>query len=182
MIAKTVEATCEGEAKGLVLFGDEDGRRWGGGDEFEFFFDLTDRGIACLWSFFKHTQDDMFEVWGDFPGEDTRRLRRFFEVSHRYGKGCGSLKGGLSGKEFVDNDAQGVDISALVEGMAQELFGGHIERGAEDLSGIGEAGHVDFAGDAKVHDDGVEASPDQDVFWFEVTVDDAFAVGFFQST
>ncbi len=103
---------------------------------------------------------------------------------------------GLGGGEaFVEDAAEGVDVAAAVEGFASDLFGGHVGGSAADTAGdVGVAddgvacvgvGVFGESGESEVEDfDDVVLSADggeEDVGGFEVAVDHADGVGFFES-
>ena len=86
----------------------------------------------------------------------------------------GSFEGALPGEDFVEQQAEGVDIASHGHFGAGELLGGHVGRGA--------AAHVALqllgeAGESEVHDDDLAAAVDHDIGGFQVAVEDAFVVG-----
>ena len=91
-------------------------------------------------------------------------------------------KGKLPGRQLVQHHAQGVDVGAAIELLAQRKFWSQVEHGAGDNAFAGQArGHG--AGEAKIVQLGRATCPrqgvrsEQDVFGLEVAVDDAVGVG-----
>ena len=104
-------------------------------------------------------------------------------------QGLGLERGG-AGEQFVEEDAEGVDVGAGVDvggvGVGAGLLRAHVGRGADHLLEAGEerlVGEVGLhrLGDAEVdhlgHRLGAVLDGDEDVAGLEVAVDDAFLVG-----
>ena len=87
----------------------------------------------------------------------------------------------LAGEHFVEGDAEGEDVGALV-GVAGLLLGGHVVGGAHDGMGAGERAGLpgDGSGKAEVGELGAAFGGDEDVAGFDVAVDDVFRVGVMQ--
>ena len=98
----------------------------------------------------------------------------------------------MADQQLIEDDPDGVDISALIQRFAAPLFGGHVGGGAGDVlathhavATIARAGRqVEFQpgvlgelGQAKVGDLGQAALGDENVFGFEVAMDQAGAFG-----
>lgn len=93
-----------------------------------------------------------------------------------------ALEGSVSHEHLEEHDAERIDIGGFGEfAIAPALFRRHIERGANDVSCAGEVvGVLCEASDAKVEDlDGFTAFAveEEDIFWFEIAVDDAGIMG-----
>jgi len=122
------------------------------------------------------------------------------ELAQRFGEGgrerrCGdkevidqeflgviALEGCVSHEHLEEHDAERVDIGGFGEfAIATALFGGHVEGSANDVASAREVvGVLCEASDAKVEDfDGFTAFSveEEDIFWFEIAVDDAGIVG-----
>lgn len=80
-------------------------------------------------------QDGFFDAkgdpWVDFAwgNEIDVAIELFFEDF----SGIRSGKGFLSGENLVDGDAIGEDVGSMVNGLALELFWGHVGRGTRVL-------------------------------------------------
>ena len=91
--------------------------------------------------------------------------------------------GQSTGEEFVENDAQRVDIAARVErqGIGGDLLRAHIGECAEQLSHVGLTGRlhiaVGHAGQTKIENLGLAVLLHQNVSRFQIAVDDAALMG-----
>ena len=90
--------------------------------------------------------------------------------------------GAFAGEHFVENDSERVDVGAVVGGGTGALFGGGVggSAGAGEVDGIGGrigGGAVHDGGDAEVGDFDGTGFIDEEVFGFDVAVDDAVVVG-----
>ena len=115
------------------------------------------------------------------------------DVIDDVGEGAGHVVGHAAGEQFVQDDAQGVDVGAGVDGvgLAAELLGGGVGEGAGELALAGDGGggsgarrdgtvgvgRVVELGDAEVDDARAAVGVDEDVGGLEVAVDDAPLVG-----
>jgi len=122
------------------------------------------------------------------------------------GSRCGSGERLFSGSHFVEHDAEGEQVSAGIERLAERLFGRHVGDGAHggaglrelkfEVRGVGRCGIarsgvgrscVEHAGggagtfgnfrESKVENLGVTALGHEDVRGFDVAVNDAAGVG-----
>ena len=90
--------------------------------------------------------------------------------------------GAFAGEHFVENDPEGVDVGAVIGGGTGALFGGGVGGGAGggEVDGVGGwvgGGAVHDGGDAEVGDFDGAGFIDEEVFGFDVAVDDAVVVG-----
>lgn len=91
------------------------------------------------------------------------------------------MEGSLATEEFVEDAAEGEDVTACVGGFALELLGRHVLQGAYDLafgsdSVVGLSQDCALFGEAEVEElDALFC--EEDVGWFEVAMGDSFAVG-----
>ena len=113
------------------------------------------------------------------------------------GSGRVALERKTASSHFVEDDAEGEEVSAGVEFLAKGLFGRHVGDSAEGGAGAGEMSGVGSErslvaisggrfcggkfGEAEIEDFGVAASGDEDVGGLDVAVDDAFGVGGIES-
>ena len=95
-------------------------------------------------------------------------------------RGSGSGKGKLSGKDLVQRDAEGVDITATVRGKTPGLFGREVVRRAYDLSRSGYARFLCCRSQTEVDDPAVMGPVisrfDEDVCRFQIPMDDTLGV------
>jgi hypothetical protein len=61
-----------------------------------------------------------------------------------------SLERDLAGEHFVESDAHGVDIGAVVAIVSHDLFGGHVKERPDGHASFGKAIGACQAGDPKV--------------------------------
>jgi hypothetical protein len=95
----------------------------------------------------------------------------------------------LAGEEFENNDAEGPNVGAAVDGLAGGLFWGHVGGGAQDESGFGGAegkravcfvGAFDGLGEAEIENFDLATGSEKDVGGLEVSMDDALVVSGFE--
>lgn len=93
--------------------------------------------------------------------------------------GSDVFKGGFAGGEGVDDAAEGVEVRARVEGLADDLFGRHKGNRAEDCASLCDRGAlIDGARESKVSQLDVIGGrlEEQDVCRLQVAVNQAAAV------
>jgi hypothetical protein len=97
-----------------------------------------------------------------------------------------SVERGAAGEHFVEDDAEGEEVGAVVDDLVEDLLGGDVEGRAEDDAALGQAGGCLVAvahgdGQPEVEDAGdrgaVLAPLHHDVAGLEVAVDQAATVG-----
>ena len=86
---------------------------------------------------------------------------------------CGD--GSFTCEELVEDDAERVDVAAVVEPLAACLFGAHVGEFSAELAGRGSDGLVGRDGDAEVDEFGLSVARDEDVGGRDVAVDEAEA-------
>ena len=76
--------------------------------------------------------------------------------------------------EGLDHDeAERVDVGGRAHGLAADLLGGEVGRGADDDAGVGDAGGVGDEGDTEVGEVGPPVAVEEDVAGRDVAVQDA---------
>ncbi len=134
-------------------------------------------------------QNDRFEIWRNVPDQLSGRLRNLGHVLVQDPHEGLGQKGQPAGSQLVQDDAEGVDVDAMISILALGLLRGHVVGRAEDDSGLGllrlsavEPGEL---GDAEVQDLHEVFAPgvvDQEhVLRLEVPVDDSLGMGGGQS-
>ncbi|PRQ04694.1 hypothetical protein ENSA5_05430 [Enhygromyxa salina] len=114
-----------------------------------------------------------------------QRRRRGHDLHAQDRREIVAVEGRLTSEHLVGEDADGVEIAALVDLAARGLLGAHVARGAKDHARAGQdlggAIGVEQLGDAEVDDLGdlaaVEAPRHEHVLGLEIAVDDAAVVG-----
>lgn len=186
-------------------------------EAFEVFFEREGGGVASFAVFFEALGDDPVEVGGEGADEivwfeaavegglDGERVvaggradagghagRGVFAEDSLDAGDAGPahdlfVEGEFAGEEFVEDDAEGVDVGAGVDVVEGEvgLLGRHVVGRAHELALLGHQGLLVGAGgeglgDAEVDDLGrglvAVVGGDEDVGWFEVAVEDAACV------
>ena len=86
--------------------------------------------------------------------------------------------GRVAGQHLVHDDAEAVDVGALVDLLAEDLLGRHVFRRADDVARLRElrVAALRGGGDAEVHDLEQPRVVDQDVRGLQVAMDDALLV------
>jgi hypothetical protein len=74
---------------------------------------------------------------------------------------------------LIEADAEGEDVGAAVDRRALDLFGSHVVRRSEELSGGGEIAAAGDLGDPEIHDLRPRAVEQDDVGRFHVPMDDS---------
>lgn len=143
------------------------------GDGFDVGFDVAGVLVALGGFGFECAEDDFVEADVDL------------DFSARGGE---AAEGEFAGEEFVEDDAEGVDVGTVVDGTAAgDLFGSHVVGGAHGLACAGEragggaAGlrlfETEELGESEVGDFYPSAIIEQDILGFDVAMDDPFVVG-----
>ena len=134
-----------------------------------------------------------FDAGADFVGGLGAAVGLFFEGLEDdvveagvgagfFGRSGEAAEGKFAGEHFVEDDAEGINVGAVVDGVwFFDLFGRHVVRCAEGGPGAGEwifgDGFSEEFGDAEVGDFNAAAGVEEDVVGFDVAMEDAFVVG-----
>ena len=100
------------------------------------------------------------------------------------------MEGPLAGQHLVEDRAEGEDIGAVIDDLTADLLRRHISGGAHYYAGLGLLGLSGAdpiwafvrvrlllqLGETEVENLDVAFFGDEEVFWFEVAMDDAFVV------
>jgi hypothetical protein len=128
----------------------------------------------------QQVEDDLLQVLGHFGTLGTRRAGRGVAVADEDRPGVAEVERRCPGGEFVQHAAEGVEVAALVDLGAADLFRRHVVRGAHRDAGAGEpGGEADVgaeAGDAEVADLHRAVGQPHDVRGLQVPVHDALLV------
>ena len=122
-------------------------------------------------------EEDLLERPRDVRVERGRRRRRLLEVLHDDGDGRVGVEGDAPGQHLVEDDAEGVEVSARVARLALPLFGGHVGGRARDRARHREARAAEDERDAEVGEHDLPFGVEHDVGRFQVSVDHAARVG-----
>ena len=96
------------------------------------------------------------------------------------GGGGFAFEGGSTRHQVIHGCAEGVDVGAEIDvDFAADLFGGDVVGGSVGFAGFGFGGSGVFGGScqAEVGEFGDAVAGEDDVFWFDVAVDEAALVG-----
>lgn len=112
-------------------------------------------------------------------GIDVVGMRRHAGEGHRFLliQHFVDVDGGISalaGEEFIEDEAEGVDITSMSDFSAFELFGCHV--GGSALADFGSVKFTCYGGEAEVADEDFATTVQHDVVGFEVAMDDTFGV------
>lgn len=136
---------------------------------------------ALLGLFGEQVEDDPLQVLGDVGPAAAGRLGHGVAVADEDGPGVAEIERRGSGGDLVEHAPEGVEVAALVDLRAADLFRRHVVRGAHSDAGAGEArGEPDVVaepGDAEVADLHGAVRQPHDVRRLQVTVHDALLVG-----
>ena len=93
-----------------------------------------------------------------------------------------AAEGDIRGEHFVDDEAHGINVGAMIHVAGLHLFGRHVARSAEDLARARHHGGFRFERfcQSEIGDVNIIGLVDQDVLRFEIAVNHAFAVGGFE--
>jgi len=106
------------------------------------------------------------------PGRQSGQRRLHMRDGHRHR--ILGLVGQVSGEHFPGQDAHAVEIGTQVHLLPARLFGGHVGGAADGLPGQGDPAAVTAAqGDAEIGQQRAVTFIKQDVFGFDITVNDS---------
>jgi hypothetical protein len=118
-----------------------------------------------------------------------RNARRIFIQDGRHGiGGSRSLESAGASQHLVENRSESKDVGAMVDRLPSYLFGSHVASGAQHDAGLGcgcdsGTGRVDLVlrlcqfGETEIQNLDPAVLGDEEVFGFQVAVNDAFFVG-----
>ena len=138
---------------------------------------------ARLGTFFETAVDRALEIHRH-RGAGGRELRRLLLEDGGDDLGAGvAAEGAVARGHLVDDAAEGEDVRSGVGGLALDLLGGHVAGGAHDGAGLGDGGGpgvgrgllVDGR-ETEVEDLDPAVGGEEEVFGFDVSVDDPAAV------
>ena len=89
-----------------------------------------------------------------------------------------AAEGNIRGEHFVHDEAQGIYVRAMIHVDGFHLLGGHVARGAENLSGARHHGDFGFQrfGQSEIGDVDVVGIIHEDILRLQVAVDHAFVM------
>src|SRR2546427_5142891 len=88
----------------------------------------------------------------------------------------------FAGKQFVEDQAEGKKVRALIEFLAERLLRRHVVHGSDERAGLGHAVAFERARQAEVHDQNAAGLIAHDVLRLQVTMNDPYAVRGFERT
>src|ERR1700683_797374 len=157
----------------------------GGVDGFESGGELRGALVAACRCFGEAARDDVVEGGGKIGIEVAELRGRLIENLGDESSGIVGGEGALAGSGFVENRAEGGDVTAGIGLLAAELFGVHVGQGAGGVDEIvGGAGEIDFigakeSGQAEVEDFHIAIfGGEHDVGRLEIAMNDASVGGF----
>src|ERR1700686_609930 len=93
-------------------------------------------GLEALAGIFGESHDDnLIERLRDAGAENDGGLGALLEMRGHHGVVAVGLEGKLAGDHFVEGDAEGVEVGAVVGRVTLHLFGRHVIEGAESGAG-----------------------------------------------
>ncbi len=140
--------------------------------------DLLGGGGAVLRVLGEQAQDQRFERLGDLRADAAHGQRGLVQVPVEHAERGGTGERDVAAEQFVQQDAERVQVGVRADGAAHGLLGCHVGGRADGGAGVGEAGGVGVhdGGDAEVEDGDRAVLPDHHVARFEVAVDDRHRV------
>jgi hypothetical protein len=167
----------------------ESGRGRGGGqDRLQNHGHVVTRGVAVFLCLLQAPTHDPAHRRRNRPRQGLQDRRRLFHDRGERPRHRVLPEGVLAGQQLVEDDPEGEDVGAGVDGQGPGLLGGHVEDGPCDLAGgSGARGRRDLArdlrlrahelGQAEVEDLHPTVRGQEEVLGLEVAVDDALGVG-----
>ncbi len=136
---------------------------------------------ALAWILGESHHDNLIERLRNAGPENDGRLGHFLEMRGHHGVVAVGREGELAGDHFVERDAEGIKIGAIVGGVAFHLFGRHVVERAESRAGHGEAAIAGGARDAEIHQLHRAVGREHHVGGLDVAMDDVLFVGVAES-
>ena len=140
---------------------------------FEVGEDFRGVGVAMFGFFGKRAIEDRAERSWD----KIERAGRLIEDGEGHGGGAGANERVIAGEHLDEHDGESPDVGALVDGLAKDLFRGHVRESAGGGDGLRSGGAGDDAREAEVDNFGGAGFGDDDVGRLNVAVDDVLRVG-----
>ena len=109
-----------------------------------------------------------------------RRDGFFLHLLQRNGDRIVGLERRSAGEHFVQNQAQRINVSAVIDRFSADLLRGHVLRRSNHRAGHARQ-RFHRARDAEVHDLYVAVRVDHDIFRLQIAVNDSLRVRFFES-
>jgi hypothetical protein len=127
---------------------------------------------------FERFQNDIFETLRQVGIEFRRWRGRRVDVVVQYLEFAARGERDIGGKQFVERDAEGVNIGTDVDALAFDLLGRHVENSAHLRAGASEVvGGRGYFGDTEIHDLDDARAIEHEIAGLDIAMDDAHAVG-----
>jgi hypothetical protein len=141
---------------------------------------LARRRRPVFWTLGEEGEDDGFEGRRQVGPPGARRNDRGVQVERNHRQRILGGERELAGNQFIQHDAQGIQVRPPVDGAAHRLFRSKVEDRPYDLAALGQArGHR--LGQAEVHQFDLPAWRQKDVLGLQVAVDDSVLMGVIES-
>ena len=140
--------------------------------------DFTSRLIAKSGVTLEAVHDDTGDPIWQIRLQEFRIFRLFFYALIHHLPGGFAGERNVAGHHLVHDQSQRIEIAAVIDRSAFDLFGRHVARRADKSTA---AGHAHFrglerSGEAKIGNEHLIVFADQDIVWLEVAMDDAFGM------
>src|SRR5258707_8075551 len=139
---------------------------------------FTSRLIPKSGVAFKAVHDDAGEPIRQIRFQEFRIFRLFFYTLIHHLPGGFAGERNVAGHHLVHDQSERIEIAAMIDRSAFDLFGRHVARSSDKSTA---ASHAHFrglerSGEAKIGNKHLIVFADQDVVWFEVAMNDAFGM------
>ena len=134
--------------------------------------------VAIVGIAFQATHDDAHQPVRQIRLDEFRALGLFLNpLVHHFQSGFAGERD-VAGHQFIEDQAVGIEVGAIVGGLAFHLLRRHVTRRAEEGAGTRHADRAFFEGfrEAKIADENLVVFVNQEVLRLQVAMDDAFGM------
>src|SRR5579864_1805489 len=135
--------------------------------------------ISLSWFFFQALEANARKIRRQVRDDQFRTLGKLVNALIHQLEGGVASEGEDAREHLVEDQPKGVEVAAVVDGLAFDLLGRHVQWRAENGAGAGDASAIGFErlGDAEIGNINMVEVIEQNVLRLEVAVNNVDAMG-----